>query len=413
MLKISLQTYGNNEIRLGLDDLPYPLRSYGDKTPERRLEASGEAIVLAEERYLSDNKFIKYRDSDGTIYRGNSVAGYESYQGDPSKLDIIRELQDESGGVPKRDRVDYSQPVRPTAFTRGARHRLLEAGAVFDRRLAETHNGVFVTLTLPGGTHQAFDALSRWSGYVANRVMQSVRDYGSITFWFYCWELQKRGALHMHLFLAVPKEREWDDCVPAIRNAWYSALSSVGEAEGVCLYQHADGDFCTASEFWQCDAQLVEKSPGAYISKYVGKAANAPRSSSEASGGDYRYPPRRWWGISREAKKRTDEERFDIAIEAVTEEEAIEIFAEMDEYIASMQPVCTYEYVADIGDRRDGQLPIGRSLRRIRYFRAEEFEVVDFLVRKRFCQIVQRYSRHLIRYRYDSEYWCGEHLGSI
>lgn len=413
MLKVSLQTYANNEIRLGLDDLPYPVRNHGDKTPQMEAEATAREAMLVEERYLCDNKFIKYTDSDGTVYRGNSLQGYEAYTADSSKLDIICELQDGARAVHTGSRYNYGKPVKPTAFTRGARHRLLEAGSVFDRRYSETHNGVFVTLTLPGSTDKAYDAVSRWSGFLANRTLQSLRDCGFVSFWFYCWELQKRGALHMHLFFAVPKSRQWDDCVPAIRNAWYSALSSIGETEGICLYQHANGDFCTASAFWQCDAQLVGKSPAAYISKYVGKEANAPGHASEKDRECYRYAPHRWWGMSREAKKATDAERFDVAIEAVTEEEANEIIAEMSEYIASMQSICTHEYIADIGDRRDGQLPIGRSFRRINWFRAEEFECIDFLVRKKFCQIVQRYSRHLVRYRYNSEQWCGQHICTV
>lgn len=413
MKTLVFESYGNNEIRIGFNDLPARARQDNDPSYVREGERSGRVAMTSHEQWLRDNKYLEVTDIDGRKYVGNLRDGFSVVEVDLSKLDIIREFQDatvEPVPTPKRG---YGEAVRPTTFSASARHRILEGGALFDRFLAETNDGYFVTFTLPGSTPEAYDALSRWSGYMANRVLQCLRDYQRDTYWFYVWELQKRGALHLHLFLSLPKGAESDVLNGRLRDVWYRALGDVQTQSGVDMFLHSDRKHHTPAEFYQYDFQAVETTPAQYISKYVGKDALAPRGRNGVEGGGFQYYPHRWWGMCRQLKRLIDEHRFKICMDAMNSDECQQIIEDMSAFLVKCEPVATQEYEAEIGSgRRDGQI-IGVSYRRIYWFKSEDFAAIDLLYRQLAIAWMQTKERHLQRWAYDSLKYCGIPLGEL
>lgn len=413
MKQIRLCTYANNEVRYGWDDIPYVKRTAHDDPASRSLERLGIRFQADHEDYLRDNKLFCFRDKDGTLYKGNPEDGYERAAPTREQLDIIAESQQQNRSEDKGRTHNYGSPVKPTAFTRNARHRLLEAGSCFDIRLGESHCGYFGTFTLPGSTERAYDALSRWSGYVANRLTQVIRRLEVDVYWFYVWELQKRGALHLHLFVALPKEEPACNLERDLRRVWYSALESIGDAEGICLFKHEKGEYCTVSQKWQFDWQRVSKSPAAYISKYVSKSANAPVSRRDAERCEGQFLPHRWWSMSRNYKRLIEEERFDVCIHAISDDDCIHAMKEMDDFIADIGNSTGYEYYAEIGAGRDNGNTVGVTYKKIRYFPPDEWPVINALIQHKWWQIVKGYAKHFVRFAYDSDKYQGVYFRDV
>ena len=413
MRSLILQTTANNEIRIGWNDLPARATQDPDPSHVKERERRGHRLEAGIENFLRDNKLFQLRDKDGRLYRGSVSVGYESVEVTQSELDIIREFQRQSEVVHSASRRGYGEAVRPTVFGRSARHQILEAGALFDATCGETHRGYFVTFTLPGSTPEAYDAVSRWSGYLSNIVLQGVRRHCPEALWFYVWELQKRGELHMHLFLGLPVGSDSELLSDRLRAGWYRALESIGDKESICLFSHGRGEFCTVSEFWQYDFQVVTKSPAAYISKYVGKGANAPAYGSEMETNGVRYYPHRWWGMSRALSRAVKEARFKVCMDAMTEEETNACMQTMDGMLTEMEPVAVQEYEAEIGSQRDKGKVIGKIARKIFWFKPEDFPIIDFLFRKLAVAIMKTRPRHLQRWWYDSLNYKGTPIEAI
>lgn len=407
MRSLVFETYGNNEIRIGFNDLPARRKQSSDPSELRQRASQGRMLDKSIADELSENGHFQYRDEDGTLYRGSYQDGYEPVDAHSQLLDILSEFQEQDRDIPSEEKRGYGAPVRPTSFGRDARHRILEAGALFDRKLSGAFKGYFATLTLPGSRPEAYDVLSRWSGYVANRLLQTIRDRERGALWFYVWELQKRGALHMHLFIALPAEKSPDDIKQGLRDAWYRALFAIGAKESVDIFLHKDGDFCTASSHWQYDFQLVQKSPAQYISKYVSKSAIAPMGKAEVAenvGSNY---PHRWWGMCRELKRLVDENRFRVCMDAMSEEDCMDALDDMSAMISEFEPVQTYEYTAEIVPERGSGRVYGKVHRRIFYIRPEDFPIVDVLFRKAAIAYMRSHPKHNQRWKYQSTHYEG------
>lgn len=407
MRTLVFETYGNNEIRIGYNELPTRLKQSNDPEEVRQCELVGRQLDKSIADELSVSGQFQWRDSDGKLYRGSYASGYEQVDANASLLDILGEFQEQPRRISSEQRRGYGQPVRPSAFTRNARHRILEAGTLFDRKLSGDFKGYFVTFTLPGSSLEAYDSLSRWSGYLSNRVLQAVRDWNKNALWFYVWELQRRGALHMHLFVAIPNEAPSDILKSRLRDVWYRTLQSIGDKESVDMFFNAERNFHPSPDDWQFDFQLVEKTPAQYISKYVGKQAEAPRRTPSLEEGKNVYYPHRWWGMCRELKRLVDENRFQVCMDAIEKEFCMDAIECMDAMVQEFEPVAQYEYTADIGEDRGSGRAYGKVYRKIFYIRSEDFPIVDVLFRRAVIALMRGHDKENCRWRYNSTHYEG------
>lgn len=386
MKRLVFQSFPNNEIRIGIDDLPYPKERGGDLSQERGAESRARELEVRNQKWLSDNKVFQYRDANGTLWRGryDENGNYDIEQYKPN-LVITSEIQQ----TPETDgklRDAVSRAVLPTRFTRQARHRILEGAAIVERRCVGHHRGVFVTFTLPGSTEASYSALSRGSGYVTNRILQCIRRSEWVESWFYVWELQKRGALHLHLFIEFKTEEQWLSLCTPLATTWFAALESVGMASGVCMFEHGDGNKCTASKYWRFDYQLTRKSVGGYISKYVSKEADKGKMGVGEAGVRLYYP-RRWHGMSRNLCQQIDRERKTVCVEGVRDVDAFAIIACLEEMAISCDPVLAYEYKAEIGRSKYRDGSFGSSYRQIKWFKPETVQDVELAMRTLFLRL--------------------------
>lgn len=210
--------------------------------------------------------------------------------------------------------------ARPKKFGRYARSQLHQCGGAWQLEQYEPEECLFITGTLPGGSEAAKSAIASWSGYVINRLMQYVRRQGLLD-WAYCWEQQKRGALHLHLILHCPDPglRQW--WIENFKSTWYKILCDVSDCSGTDLFERKGSGLLIKSwrnypEKLKAESEICRKNIAGYLAKYMGKTAAADKFSfdheviekngkqvlkpSQRSGF---YSPSRWWGCSFHTKK--------------------------------------------------------------------------------------------------------------
>ena len=204
-------------------------------------------------------------------------------------LDIIKKSQRK----PKSSNLN-----KPKSFTKSSGQRLRECGAAIDSISSEPRFTHCVTLTLPANTQEAFAALASQSGYIPNRLFQPIRrDCGDMCMWFYVWEYQKRGALHLHIALYHPDESEGLWISQKIVNQWHKILCDVGVRTNTDMFVKKDRKSSTIRSNHQHHCQPMQKSLGAYFSKYAGK------KESKQEWYCRRFPVSRFWGSSRNVKE--------------------------------------------------------------------------------------------------------------
>lgn len=409
MKRLVFQSYPNNEIRIGWDDIPYPRRTGGDLSRQREMEHRGEQHDARRKQWLSDNNIIEWRDSNGTLYRSRQEDGNYICNDVRSDLVITSELQEHPPRREGRTKEDYSKPIERTRFTRNARHRLLEAGSICEERRGTGLKGVFVTFTLPGSCFPAYVALAQYSGFVANRLCQCIRDYKWSESYFWVWERQKRGALHMHLFILLREGTELDCYREPLRLSWYSALRDVGESSGADMFRHKDGMYCTASHHWRYDYQEVRKGVANYLSKYVSK--NAECGFSEGlEDGDAGIFPRRWWYMSRDLTQEINRRRKVICAEGLRNVDVESITYCMDAMATSLEPRLQHSYDADIGRTKYRDGCFGHSFRRIYWFDSTDFADIELALRTQFLSLIADIQKSRITFKGFALDYGGERL---
>ncbi len=297
MFRLSLKCRANNQISVNA----YSRRNgHGDfYKPYDQIDISSKALKLELERVASLRQRKSGASSPALRSDGKPYEQENHYTYKPRKvcLDLIKKSQ--RGG-----RVGFGVSPKPKNFGYSSGQKLREQGAAVDYLFPDRQGVYCVTLTLPCGTDSAFRVVSDWSGWLINRLFQPIsRDYAGSCHWFYVWEYQKRGALHLHI--CVAHQTQGDRIGENLVARWYALLSELSEKTGVCLFTHQKGDRCTVRSKWQSYCQPVEKSVGAYFAKYAGK------KESKNSMWVNRYPVARFWGSSQSLKEVAKSLSFD------------------------------------------------------------------------------------------------------
>jgi hypothetical protein len=111
---------------------------------------------------------------------------------------------------------------------------------------------------------------------------------------FYCWELQKRGALHLHYAVHCPDKAAAAAILVGFKAQWVRLLRVVSERAGVDLFLNtvSGQNWLEMPEAIQAKAERVEKSVGAYLGKYLSKSSKGTNAIGQ-------FAPCRWYGVSR------------------------------------------------------------------------------------------------------------------
>lgn len=189
-----------------------------------------------------------------------------------------------------------SLPSRATVFGLNAKRQLIRSGAAMAESCC-TEECLFLTGTLPGSTEDAFRAIASYSGYIVNGLKAWISNYVPSKLDFYCWEYQKRGALHLHYCVHVPTSSDRDAIISGFHSWWVQALSRVGDLAGSDLFRkNSRFTHLTDTSKVRAVAEVCRKSPARYLAKYLSKSASPARGVARA------FTPSRWWGTSRPLK---------------------------------------------------------------------------------------------------------------
>lgn len=218
-------------------------------------------------------------------------------------------------------RSGYGWTPDGRVFGGAARRKLKEFGALLDSGPLE--HCAFLTGTIPGSTVDALMAVATWSGWLTSRLSQWLRDRFPGAVFFGVWEYQKRGALHMHLIVRCIDAIDIRRLMDMWKKRWCRLLDGVSTRAGVDVWARPDGTTWDAAR-WKVrtDAQVVERSCGRYLAKYLSKSACKVRTEN-------RFPPSAWWFACRTLRQNAARDEIDISWTNIAPENAHENFSVM------------------------------------------------------------------------------------
>lgn len=273
------------------------------------------------------------------------------------------------------------EKVPPFGVRQG--QKLRESGAAIDL-LVKKQGGAcrIVTLTLVGDTKEAFETLAANSGYVVNRLFQFVRRHGEgCNHWFFVWEYQKRGALHLHICLYHETNNKAAKLGAKLVQSWYKILRDLEKESGVDMFVRRDKKTYTPQRKWQSRNEPMRKSAGGYFSKYASKASKKEERKYIQKLAAM-YPPSRFWGSSRMVKNIIKENTHTFSFESWKSDESkfqyermVDIVNEFD-----IKSYGMYEFLLEKEyTNRKGKVfkrTLAEGFKQNFYFSPEEFEIV-------------------------------------
>lgn len=263
MYRIVAYSFPNNEIRIQRSQLP---------APKKRSPSDENGQVECELLAPADHAVWKSLEKNPPLSLG-------------------------SNSKPERHSAGYGElPQKPTTFGLNAKRSLIRSGAAMDDDCPPAEC-LFLTGTLPGSTDSAFCAIAAYSGYIVNGLKAWIAKYVSAKLDFYCWEYQKRGALHLHYCVHVPDESVRNFILASFREWWIECLHRVGRNSNSDLFRR-DTNYSHLSDLSKVRAvaEVCRKSPSRYLAKYLSKSVTPSKGSGRF------FTPSRWSGTSRPLK---------------------------------------------------------------------------------------------------------------
>ncbi len=199
-------------------------------------------------------------------------------------------------------------PKRPN-FSQAARSKVKSRGAAIEKRYGRERCH-FLTLTLPGSTNAAMTAIAAWSSEISRRTSQWIQRRYPVSegthHAVWVWENQKRGALHLHMLLALPDPSELPQFRKDVTDYWYSMLVELSAKSGTDLFAKSPS-FSWLNRWDEIsdravDVATVKKSVAAYLAKYLTKEPN-PENKSKELAPSAKYWPAQWWGCTDATRK--------------------------------------------------------------------------------------------------------------
>ena len=251
----------------------------------------------------------------------------------PLPLDLIERFQQQKNPN-RKEKLGYGRTPKIKYFSHKSGQKIRETGAIIDRLGGANVNKCrVVTLTLPSSEIAAYQALADYSGYAVNRLFQVVRRDYQLANWFYVYEHQKRGALHLHICVYHDDANISKEIGVKLCEKWREVLQDISAKSGTNMLFSKGFNRETKLSEMQLDNQEMRLGCGAYFSKYASK--NSGKYSNDINSINARkYPPSSFWGRSRELAKQCEAQSFKFNFEGFDEsaaqdfeDEALEILA--------------------------------------------------------------------------------------
>lgn len=398
MKSIVLQKTANREVRFGWHDLPVARKKATDNASVQRLEEIAKSVAFSMQEVIKTPTASYLYDRANESIRKFDISEASQLEAQIQRhLDITSEFRRQNDST-KRKRKVHGVPNRRTVFGKSARHTLLEAGSCAEKWSGSPDKSVVVTLTLPGSTQEAYATLAAWSGYAWDRMARRLRKYGNGIRWFYVWEFQKRGALHLHLLIAAQSPNLAMEAGTEVRAVWFDVLRDITDKSGVDLFLHSSRDCCTAREYWQNDIQQLRKSIAAYFVKYASKEALNAGKAKWVNIHQQKYYPSRWWGCQRILRREVEAERTMFALEGLTEEEVVDCTYVINRCLQSEQVILEHSYSFDLEYLRNSRsAQVGHGWRMIRYYNDDGFQRIHAMVLFLMQTLTRKYPRAVVK----------------
>lgn len=302
-------------------------------------------------------------------------------------LDITHKFQRDNIGdrqnENKTTKRGYGATPTIKNFSAKAGQKLRESGAAIDILCnGEPEKCRVITLTLPSSGEDAYRAISDWSGYATNRLLQLIRRKKDDNFyWFYCVEHQKRGALHWHICLYHANPEQSREVGNELVSQWPNILRDIGGRCGVdLLFSKGFGRVVKASEM-QSINQEMRKGCGAYFSKYAAKTSHGRehREVEDINTINARlYPPSSFWGRSHNLARLCRENSLSYKYEGLDgsdseslRDEAFEILSQFD-----IKLTHSFSFKKEIAYKGNGRLTIAEGNTEVFYVSPSDYQVL-------------------------------------
>lgn len=237
------------------------------------------------------------------------------------------EVRSAVAGLSEVVRPGWGMTPRFSRFGIKAKRTLRRVGGEISKNVGRR---VAMTFTLPGSTPEALHAMADYSGYIANRVKTWIFDKLSKNGkpdWFYVWELQERGALHLHFCVQCDFIADYHCLKEEGKAFWVRVMKSVQERSGARMaLSHRGIDWFDKVEKIQYYCQIVRSGVGNYFSKYLGK--DSGKTGRHVLNG---LRPSRWWGCSRSLLQRMRRNTVHIISEEMSEGQSLDAFVAVHE----------------------------------------------------------------------------------
>lgn len=259
MSHIILERFANREIRIGAQSITISPIQKGDKKADFEKSRFAQKILDLEvsRANLRDGWELGLDRRGAAIAIPYTQAKHEALA---RRLDLRNEFQQRSLKV--KNKGGWGFLPKPTKFGKNARHRLLEAGAIMDSLCGK--NVCEVTCTIPGSTRAAFRTIAKYSGWIMNRITQIVRRSKHNPAWFYVWELQERGALHLHFAIGASTLHDAVQLAEQIEFRWFELLLELRDKTDVDCFDTGRGwSWRNSPKNWKSHVLPVWKSVGA------------------------------------------------------------------------------------------------------------------------------------------------------
>ena len=225
--------------------------------------------------------------------------------------------------------------LRPTRFGKRGKDSIQRCARALDEEVSRPGDILFLTGTLPGTGNDQYAAIASYSSYIVHRLKAWVAKRVPSKYDFYCWELQKRGALHIHYAVHCPDPSAAEYILSEFHTQWCRLLDYVSQQTGVDLYLNNDKGFSHAKDKSkvQAKAERVEKGVGNYLGKYLSKS-----SAGIASG--RHFAPCRWWGVSRPLRSLEKSKRQELHLIFMSKRPWLSCAEDMAHWLHQIGVVC-------------------------------------------------------------------------
>jgi hypothetical protein len=320
----------NNQISLGLQQVTRTARKRYDGVSKINLPDE-----IAEYYKSGQAAYVRERDKNYDYTSNIEQSALGDYQRTWKKtekarnpyLDLTEKSQRRLEPVSKAIGFASCKVSQPKKFGAKQGHKIRESGAALDILCnGDPSKARVVTLTLAGDTPQSKKALAAYSGYAVNRIFQVIRrDYPECNNWFFVWEYQKRGALHLHIAIYHDDKEISKEIGDSLMEVWHKVLIDIGLKANCCMFTSKKKDRCTIRSLHQNVNQEMKKSCGGYFSKYASKGEDG-KEREKMERWSKMYSPSRFWGSSQTIKNIVKENSFSFNLEMLNGSEVMEVY---------------------------------------------------------------------------------------